>query len=163
VEQHRLGGQFPADVLTELRDAILAAAAPESDRNLIVTIHQYWPIEFTFQGEEWFTRGDSRSWLGTRWQGSGAQRRELEVGFASVAEWAAAHDRPVFMGEFGTSNNADMASRVRWTRANRLLAEEHGFSWGYWSFGPIYALYDLQARRWHAELLAALFDQRRAT
>lgn len=138
--------------------SLAALAVPEEDRNLIVTIHQYWPLEFTFQGEDWFTRGDTRSWLGTTWQGTEAQRQELAAGFALVAAWARAHDRPIFMGEFGSSTNADMASRVRWTRANRLLAEQHGFAWGYWSFGPLYALYDHVAGRWHEELLSALFE-----
>lgn len=54
------------------------------------------------------------------------QRAELEQGFAAVARYAVSRDRPVFVGEFGTSDNADMASRVRWTRFNRELAEAHG-------------------------------------
>jgi endoglucanase len=69
---------------------------------------------------------------------------------------AAARDRPILVGEFGSSNNADMASRARWTRTNRELAERHGFSWGYRSFGPSFALYDLHADRWNRELLDAL-------
>jgi endoglucanase len=132
---------------------------PDDDPNLIVTIHQYWPIEFTFQGEEWFTRGDPKAWLGNTWQGDRSQRQELDAGFAKLADWARSHGRPVFMGEFGTTNHADMPSRVRWTLANRVLAEKHGFSWGCWSFGPTYALYDHQARRWHHDLLAALFSE----
>jgi endoglucanase len=69
-----------------------------------------------------------------------------------------AHDRPLFLGEFGTSNNADMASRVRWTRFNRQLAERHGFSWGCWCLGPLFALYDGEHGRWHAGLLEALMS-----
>ena len=112
-----------------------ALALPADERNLIVTIHHYWPIRFTMQGETWLGEnqfGDPASWVGTAWTGTEQERGELEVGFEAVAAYARAHDRPLFLGEFGTSNNADMASRVRWTRFNRQLAERHGFSWGCW-------------------------------
>jgi endoglucanase len=50
------------------------------------------------------------------------------------------HKRPSFIGEFGSTNNADPASRARWARTKRELAEGYGFSWGYSSFGPSFAL-----------------------
>ena len=49
-------------------------------------------------------------------------------------------------------------SRVRWTRFNRRLAEERGLPWAVWSFAPIFAIYDLSARAFNPELLAALMD-----
>jgi hypothetical protein len=51
-----------------------------------------------------------------------------------------------------------MASRIRWTRFNRKLAEQHGIPWGVWSFAPIFAIYDTTAGAFHPELLAALMD-----
>ncbi|MFI6785928.1 glycoside hydrolase family 5 protein [Nonomuraea sp. NPDC050383] len=133
---------------------------PEDDRNLIVTVHQYWPITFTMQGETWLGTetpfGDPVSWLGTTWQGSHEERSVLSDAFAGLAEWARAHDRPIFVGEFGTSGNADPGSRARWAAVNRRLAEEHGFSWGYWSFGPTFALYDESTGGWDPALLQAL-------
>ncbi|MFJ9364094.1 cellulase family glycosylhydrolase [Nocardia sp. NPDC101769] len=74
------------------------------------------------------------------------------------AAWAAANDRPIFVGEFGTSTNADTASRARWTDFNRRLAEEYGFSWGCWSFAPAFAPYDLETQRWNQPPLSALMD-----
>ncbi|MCX4099063.1 glycoside hydrolase family 5 protein [Nocardia sp. alder85J] len=131
-----------------------------TDPHLIVTVHQYWPITFTMQGETWLGTatpgGDPRSWLGTAWTGTDRERAELAAGYAGVAAWAAAGDHPIFVGEFGTSNNADLDSRARWTGYNRQLAEEHGFSWGCWSFGPTFALYDFGTHRWHEPLLRAL-------
>jgi endoglucanase len=129
-----------------------------SDPELIVTIHHYHPIEFTFQGEEW-SSPEAASWLGTAWTGTDTERGELEAGFAMVARWAAERGRPVFLGEFGTTSHADAASRARWTRFSRELAERHGFSWGVWSYGPMYALWDDERQRWRPELLAALFDR----
>ncbi|MFQ6326526.1 glycoside hydrolase family 5 protein [Nocardia sp. CWNU-33] len=132
------------------------------DPNLIVTIHQYWPITFTMQGEQWLGTdtpfGDPRSWLGTTWTGTDQQRGELAAGYASLAAWAEANHRPVFVGEFGTTAKADPASRDCWTEFNRRQAEEHGFSWGCWSFAPTFALYDLESQTWNQPLLRALMD-----
>jgi endoglucanase len=64
----------------------------------------------------------------------------------------------VFLGEFGSSSNADLASRVRWTRFNRDLAEHHGFAWGIWSLGPSFAIYDDSVHCFIPELLTALMD-----
>jgi endoglucanase len=140
--------------------ALGALRLPGDDRNIITTIHQYWPITFTMQGETWLGTdtpfGDPKSWLGTTWDGTEQQRGELAAGFAGLAKWSQAAGRPIFVGEFGTSNNADMASRVRWTEFNRRLAEENGFTWGVWSFGPSFALYDAGSGSWHPGLLAAL-------
>lgn len=129
---------------------------PVADRHLIVTFHQYWPIQFTMQGETWLPSGDPQAWLGTTWDGTDRERHELSQGFDRIAAWGKAHDRPIFMGEFGATSHADMPSRVRWTRFNREEAEQHEFSWGYWSFVLSFAVYDLQDDRWQQELLAAL-------
>lgn len=135
---------------------------PDSERNLIVGIHHYWPIRFTMQGElflgENHVFGNPRDWLGTTWEQTSAQEGELRLGFAQVADWGQETGRPLFLGEFGTTVNADMASRVRWTRFNRRLAEEHGIPWGVWSFAPTFAIYDLATRTFHQDLLAALMD-----
>ncbi|WP_214409238.1 glycoside hydrolase family 5 protein [Sphaerisporangium fuscum] len=133
---------------------------PGDDRNLIVTVHQYWPTTFTMQGETWLGTdtpfGDPASWLGTTWRGDDEEQAVLADAFDRLAEWARAHDRPIFVGEFGTSGNADTPSRARWASFNRRLAEARGFSWGYWSFGPTFALYDESAQRWNPDLLDAL-------
>ncbi|WP_227981424.1 glycoside hydrolase family 5 protein [Nocardia spumae] len=132
------------------------------DPNLIVTIHQYWPITFTMQGEQWLGTetpfGDPRSWLGTTWTGTDQRRAALAAGYASLAASAETNHRPVFVGEFGTTTNADPDSRARWTEFNRRKAEAHGFSWGCWSFAPTFALYDLESHTWNQPLLRALMD-----
>src|ERR1022692_5163885 len=135
---------------------------PDGERNLIVGIHHYWPITFTMQGELFLGEnhifGNPRDWLGTTWEKTPAQEAELRLGFAQVAGWGQMTGRPLFLGEFGTTVNADMPSRVRWTRFNRRLAEEHGIPWGVWSFAPTFAIYDLATRTFHPDLLAALMD-----
>jgi endoglucanase len=54
--------------------------------------------------------------------------------------------------------HADHASRVRWTRFNRRLAETRGISWGVWSMAPTSAVYDLAAHAFDPDLLAALME-----
>lgn len=139
---------------------------PPDDDNLILSIHQYWPIPFTLQGEQWLStepgwqwlQGGPEDWIGTTWSGTCDEHGELASGFARVARWAGDRALPVFLGEFGCTTRADPSSRVAWARANRLLAEQHGFSWGWWSFGPSFALYDLDSRQWDAPVLAALVE-----
>jgi len=137
---------------------------PEDD-NLILTIHQYWPIPFTMQGEDWFAGnggwewlggGGPNGWLGTTWTGNGGEHAELEAGYDGVARYAAARDLPVFVGEFGASNRAEPTARATWARANRCLAEQHGFAWGWWSLGPTFAAYNATTGTWDDQLLAAL-------
>jgi endoglucanase len=134
---------------------------PRDERNVILTIHHYWPVTFTMQGEKWLGPtefGDPADWLGNTWDATPQQRAELDAGFAAVAHYARAEQRPIFIGEFGTTNHAEMASRIRWTRFNRQLADRHGFSWGVWSYGPIFALYDDEHDCWHEGLRQALSD-----
>lgn len=136
---------------------------PPEERNLIVGIHHYWPITFTMQGEMFLGEdhmfGNPRDWVGTTWDQTPSQEAELRSGFEQVATWGAATGYPLFLGEFGTTNHADLASRVRWTRFNRRLAEGHEIPWAIWSLGPVFAIYDLNTRTFVPELLAALTDE----
>lgn len=137
---------------------------PEDDHNLIVTIHHYWPLNFTMQGETWFRLpwfmrlflGNPKSWPGTTWEDTPRQRAVQKRVFDTAANWAKAHNRPLFVGEFGASATADMPSKVRFARAVRQLCDERGFSWGYWSYGPSFPLYDFRRQQWHGELVEAL-------
>jgi hypothetical protein len=44
------------------------------------------------------------------------------------------------------------------TRLERGWTEQHGLPWAVWSFAPIFAIYDLSARAFNPQLLAALMD-----
>jgi endoglucanase len=154
---------------------------PEAERNLIVGIHHFWPAKSTIQDDPRLgdprpgdprpgdpRPGDPRlvdtelgrpaGWLGTTWDPSPAAEAELWVGFGAAADWGRATGRPLFLAEFGPSQHADPASRARWTRFNRLLAEEHGIPWGIWSFAPTCAADDPQPAPFDPDLLKALMD-----
>ncbi len=129
-------------------------ALPEEDRRIIVTFHYYLPFPFTHQGAEWVE--GSAKWLGTEWSGSPEQTKALRDDLDKAAAWAKAHDRPLFLGEFGAYSKADMPSRATWTAAVTREAERRGFSWAYWEFGSGFGAYDRQAKSWHGPLLKAL-------
>jgi endoglucanase len=127
---------------------------PKDDRNLILTVHSYDPFQFTHQGAPWAKGADK--WKGRQWTGTDAEQSAIRKQFEKAAEWARQRDRPVFLGEFGAFQAADMDSRERWTRFVSREAEKLGFSWAYWEFCSGFGAYDPQARKWREPLKRAL-------
>lgn len=76
--------------------------------------------------------------------------------FAIVQQWAAFNDLPVNVGEFGVFEEADMASRARWTKAVQDHALLAGMSTHYWAFGTRFSVYDQQQDQWFDSILSAL-------
>jgi endoglucanase len=138
-------------------DHLERLSLPERDRRLIVTFHYYSPFHFTHQGASWVKGSDK--WKGTKWEGTGAEREALAKDFDKAAAWAKKNDRPLYLGEFGSYEAADLASRARWTRAVAREAEKRGFSWAYWEFGSGFGAYDRDAGAWRQPLLRALLDR----
>jgi endoglucanase len=127
---------------------------PWDDRNIILTFHYYLPHKFTHQGTSWTK--DSNDWLGTKWTGSEDERKFVKKDFDAVAGWARARNRPVYLGEFGSYEKADMDSRVLWTKCVADEAVAHGFSFTYWQFTYNMAVYDRGSKTWVKPLLEAL-------
>ena len=71
-------------------------------------------------------------------------------------EWAKKNNRPVFLGEFGAYEKADMTSRAKWTAAVVKEAESRGFSWAYWEFASGFGAYDRDKKAWRDPLLHGL-------
>ena len=127
---------------------------PRDDRNLILTVHYYDPFEFTHQGASW-VKG-SEKWKGRTWDGTDADKAAITKQLEKAAAWAKTHDRPVFLGEFGAFQEADMKSRARWTQFVAREAERLGFSWAYWEFCSGFGAYDQKTGAWRAALKTAL-------
>jgi endoglucanase len=127
---------------------------PKDDRHVILTVHCYDPYEFTHQGAPWSKGADK--WKGRKWTGSDAEKEAIRKQFTKASAWAKEHDRPVFLGEFGAYEVADMESRARWTAFVAGEAEKLGFSWAYWEFGAGFGAYDRKAGKWREQLRSAL-------
>jgi endoglucanase len=127
---------------------------PKDDRNLIVTVHFYEPFQFTHQGAPWVQGADK--WKGKKWIGSDAEQAAVKKSFDQAAAWGKTHERPIFLGEFGAFEGADLESRAQWTKAVARAAEQHGFSWAYWEFCSGFGAYDPKAKTWREALKTAL-------
>jgi endoglucanase len=137
--------------------ALESLQLPKDDHNLIVTIHYYLPFEFTHQGAEW-TEG-SEAWLGRTWQATPGQQALVRADMNTAAQWAEANNRPIYLGEFGAYNKADMESRARWTEYVARTAEEYGFSWSYWEFCAGFGIYNQGSETWNEPLVKALIPE----
>ena len=129
---------------------------PEDDRNLIVTVHYYAPMEFTHQGASWTNQQDK---LGVAWEGTVEERARIAKDFDAAASWSRANRRPIYLGEFGAYDKAEMAARARWTSSVARAAEERGFSWAYWQFEGNFIVYDVRKKQWIEPIRDALLPR----
>ena len=130
---------------------------PAADANLIVTVHYYHPMEFTHQGAPWSPENRDRT--GVRWLATEAEQAAVRRDFDGVQAWAESHKRPIYLGEFGAYDKAEMDSRVRYTAFIAREAERRGWSWGYWQFDSDFIVYDIDQDRWVEPIRAALIPQ----
>jgi endoglucanase len=124
------------------------------DPNLIVTVHYYNPFHFTHQGASWAK--DSEKWLGTKWTGSEAEVAAITKEFDATAKWAQENNRPIYLGEFGAYEKADLESRQLWTATIAGEAVKRGWSFAYWEFGAGFGVYDREKKMWREGLKQAL-------
>ncbi|RZJ87939.1 MAG: glycoside hydrolase family 5 protein, partial [Chryseobacterium sp.] len=136
-----------------LKDLIL----PEKDRNIIVAIHYYSPIQFTHQGAPWSVKNKNLS--GITWTKTEDQQKAVQKDFDFAANWAKEQDRPLTLGEFGAYEKADMQSRVLWTDYVARQAELRNWSWSYWQFDSDFILYDIDGNKWVEPIKNALIPQ----
>lgn len=111
------------------------------------------PFEFTHQGTPWTAQKDKKD---VAWNGTEPERQKVEADFDRVQAWSKAQNRPVYLGEFGAYDKAEMGSRVRWTSFVARQAEARGWSWGYWQFTGDFILFNMQAGQWSAPIRDAL-------
>jgi endoglucanase len=129
---------------------------PADDRHIIVTVHYYAPQAFTHQGAAW-----SRSTKDLRdivW-GSDQDVAQVKSDLDLVKRWSIEHDRPIFLGEFGTYDIAPMPSRIKYASVVARAAEARGFSWAYHQFDQTFHIYDVEKRQWLEPLLHALIPE----
>jgi endoglucanase len=129
----------------------LGSLALPNDPNLIVTVHDYDPFDFTFQGTD---VAGSSAWVGTPCCTS-QQEQTLMSSLGAAAAFGAQHGYPVYLGEFGSSTAADEVSRATYTRYARDQAEARSIPWAIWSLIDK-GIYDPTAGAWRDDLKNAL-------
>jgi endoglucanase len=126
-----------------------------ADDHLVVTFHQYQPLEMTHQGAGWLPGADE--WIGTTWSGTDGEMDALRATMEPAVCWARQSDTPLWMSEFGTFHLADLDSRVAWTSAARRLAEAEGIAWTYFELSSGgFGVWDRVTGAWRQPLLEAL-------
>ena len=129
---------------------------PEKDRNIIVTIHYYSPMDFTHQGASWAGRADLRD---VRWLGTAEDKQAIMDDFAKAQNWSKKHNRPLFLVEFGVYDKADIESRTKYLSFVTRTVENLGWSWAYWQFDSDFILYDIDNEHWIEPVLKALIPK----
>jgi endoglucanase len=118
---------------------------PDADRNIIVTIHFYTPMEFTHQGASWTGQRDK---TGVPWNDTPKEKETITTLFDQAQAWSKKHNRPIHLGEFGVYDKAEMSSRVRYLDFVTREAEKRDWSWAYWQFDSDFVLYDIPGKHW---------------
>lgn len=129
---------------------------PAGEMNAIVEVHYYDPGKFTHQQASW---SSNRIYKDVQWTATDGEKLAVEDDFARVADWGRRNGRPLYLGEFGAYQAADMESRVRWTRHVARTAARRGVStayWGFWRCG--FDLFDAQTETWREQLVKALVN-----
>ncbi|GAH46635.1 unnamed protein product, partial [marine sediment metagenome] len=132
---------------------VLNLKIPNDDK-LIVTFHYYDPNDFTFQGEQYHEGYENLHDI--HWNNTEEERLVIINAFKEVKKFADKNGVKVFLGEFGANKNAPYGDRVLWTKAVREIAEENGFSWGYWEMASGFGIYDVNTHKFDEEMLRAL-------
>jgi len=134
-------------------DHLAELELPEGDRNLIVTVHYYLPMEFTHQGAPWSS--GTKHLSGIKW-GSDAEKRRVEADFKRAQKWAQDQNRPLLLGEFGAYDKGEMAYRAAYTAHVARTAESLGWAWAYWQFDSDFIVYDIDRDQWVEPIHKAL-------
>lgn len=135
-------GTINGNQINFLKDLVI----PEADRNIIVAIHYYSPIQFTHQGAPWSVKNKDLS--GIEWTGTEEQMNDVKADFDKAQEWSKKYNRPLTLGEFGAYEKADLASRLKWTDFVARQAEARKWSWSYWQFDSDFIVYNMEKDEW---------------
>ena len=119
------------------------------DDNLIMSVHVYFPYDFTHQGTTWM----SDAYSGLRPYGEDV-RIELDNIFYLISEYQKSTGRPVWIGEFGVTNKASAEDRYKYAEVVNELANQYKLGWCWFEFSSGFGIYDLKKGDWTADGVA---------
>jgi endoglucanase len=124
------------------------------DRNLIVTFHTYDPFDFTHQGVDHLARPmpTGKTCCDAR------QHKKITDALDMAQQWSRRTGYPLYLGEFGAYEKADMESREAYTRIVRDEAERRGIPWAYWEFASSFGAWSPKSGQWVEPIRRALLD-----
>ena len=173
------------NAIDELSQLIL----PNDDSNIVVTVHNYEPFNFTHQGASWTkpatdtkgivfpgppatkldpapsaeTNTTIVNWLkdyNSLPAGQNPSSRKAFAGKLKFAkQWSEYYGRPIHVGEFGCVTAADAGSRARYYSEFRKTCEELGFGWAIWDWKAGFRYWDDRAQQPMPGMREALFGQ----
>ena len=123
------------------------------DDNIIVTVHYYFPHEFTMQNNSYHP--EYEHYKNMEW-GSETEIKKAVNDFKKIKKWSKKNKRGIFIGEFGANKAAPSESREKYISLIRSLAEENDFAWGYWEFASVFGIYDQKTNEWDEQIKNAL-------
>ncbi len=126
---------------------------PEDDWNLIVEFHYYLPHLFTHNGLAYAQAENSQQAV---WMGTDEEKAPILQDFDFIQRWSEAHGRPVNMGEYGTVNTVNEASRARYLGFVHGEAVKRGISSHLWGYREVFQIRDEKTGEWVPEILNAL-------
>ncbi|WP_197168150.1 glycoside hydrolase family 5 protein [Neorhodopirellula pilleata] len=134
-----------------------ALKLPQNDARIALTVHYYSPMEVTHQGAPWLD-ASAKKWIGTTWTNTLVERTRVQMDFNEALTYGYEHKVPIYLGEFGTYQDAPFDSRVNWTRAVVEEARRRKMGYAYWEFYSNFGLYDPEKKAWREPLKKAVLS-----
>ncbi len=131
----------------------LAKLKLPNDANVIATVHQYEPFNFTHQGAEWISNPPPPTGISCC---DTTQKKKITDTLNVAQTWSNSTNYPVYVGEFGAYSRASESARVNFNRFMRDEAELRNMSWSYWEFAAGFGVYDPVTKTFRQTLLDSL-------